>query len=332
MILSMQYMRAVAALLVVIHHARFKASIYSTNPLEWFNVGGAGVDLFFIISGFIMCYTVDNKKISVRKFLIARVKRIIPLYWVLTSFALLVFMFYPDKINSSGGVTNIAASYFLFPTTDSYLIKNGWTLSYEFLFYSLFAIGLLLTTKIRFLIPIILIVTLVSAGAFYETNNPILNFMTDQFLLEFVFGIFLFYFFKKVTLNTVVGFTFITLATLGFYMANLNQLNYPRVIEYGLPALLLFIGMLSFEPFFQKNKSHPILMLFENMGNSSYSLYLLHPFVLVATTMVLVKLDLTEHGYLFVALLSISSIIGGHLCYLLLEKNLQKIVRHFSAK
>ena len=46
----MQYMRAIAALLVVIHHARFKASIYSTNPLEWFHIGGAGVDLFFIIS------------------------------------------------------------------------------------------------------------------------------------------------------------------------------------------------------------------------------------------------------------------------------------------
>ena len=330
MILSMQYMRAIAALLVVIHHARFKASIYSTNPLEWFHIGGAGVDLFFIISGFIMCYTVDTKKISLSKFLIARVKRIIPLYWVLTSFALVAFMLYPDKVNSSGGVTNIAASYFLFPTTDSYLIKNGWTLSYEFFFYALFATGLFFISKLRFLLPVILISLLVGIGIIIEPKNQIVNFMTDSLLLEFVFGIFLFYLYKKTQLNTTLGFVFVALAVLAFYIVNQNQLNYPRVVEYGLPALLLFIGMLSFEPFFQKNKSHPFLLLFESIGNSSYSLYLLHPFVLVAATMILVKLGLAEHGYLFAALLSISSIIGGHLCYLILEKNLQKMVRYFS--
>lgn len=332
MILSMQYMRAIAALLVVIHHARFKASVYSNNSLEWFNIGGAGVDVFFIISGFIMCHTVDTKKVSIRKFLIARVKRIIPLYWVLTSFALLVFMLYPDKINSSGGVTNITASYFLYPSTDSYLIKNGWTLSYEFFFYALFSIGLLLSGKLRFLLPVVLIVMLVSIGSFFGTNNAILSFMTNQFLLEFTFGIFLFYLYKNVTISIAVGFVFILLGVLGFYFVNQNQLNFPRVVEYGLPALLLFIGMLSFEPFFQKNKSNPFLLLFEKIGNSSYSLYLLHPFVLVAATMVLLKLGLTEYGYLFVALLSISSVVGGHLCYLLLEKKLQKMVKRFSAK
>lgn len=173
---------------------------------------------------------------------------------------------------------------------------------------------------------------LVSIGSFFGTNNAILSFMTNQFLLEFTFGIFLFYLYKNVTISIAVGFVFILLGVLGFYFVNQNQLNFPRVVEYGLPALLLFIGMLSFEPFFQKNKSNPFLLLFEKIGNSSYSLYLLHPFVLVAATMVLLKLGLTEYGYLFVALLSISSVVGGHLCYLLLEKKLQKMVKRFSAK
>ena len=176
----------------------------------------------------------------------------------------------------------------------------------------------------------VIISLLVGVGILIESKSQIVNFMTDPLLLEFVFGIFLFYLYKKTPLNTMVGFVFVALAVLAFYVVNQNQLNYIRVVEYGLPALLLFIGMLSFEPFFQKNKSHPFLLLFENIGNSSYSLYLLHPFVLVAVTMVLVKLNLAEHGYLFAAILSISSIIGGHLCYLLLEKNLQKMVRHFS--
>ncbi len=325
-------MRAIAALLVVLYHAGYKASIYSNNPLDWFHIGGAGVDLFFIISGFIMCYTVDNKKVSLSKFLVARVKRIIPLYWVLTSFALLAFILFPDKVNSSGGHTGIAVSYFLIPTTDSYLIKNGWTLSYEFFYYFLFSMGLFFTSKLRYLLPAALIISLVAVGALVQPELQIFRFMTDQFLLEFAFGIFVFYLYKKQVLNNTTGYIFLILGVLAFIFVNQSELENPRAIMYGLPTLLFFIGMISLEPSFQKKKNNLFLQLLGNIGNSSYSLYLLHPFVLVAASIILVKLGLAENGYLFVALLTVSSIIGGHLCYLLLEKNLQKMVKFLSAK
>ena len=103
-------MRAIAALLVVFHHAAWKGEQYSTNPLAWFSIGSIGVDLFFIISGFIMCHTVNNKKVLFSSFIKARFIRIVPLYWVLTSMALVVFLFFPEKVNSSGGVTDVLAS------------------------------------------------------------------------------------------------------------------------------------------------------------------------------------------------------------------------------
>lgn len=90
MIYSVQYMRAIAALIVVVSHSAWKGEQYSSDPLSFFNVGGAGVDLFFIISGFIMCHTVENKQIKILSFIKARIRRIIPIYWVLTTLAFVI--------------------------------------------------------------------------------------------------------------------------------------------------------------------------------------------------------------------------------------------------
>jgi hypothetical protein len=111
---------------VLLHHAAWKGVQYSTDPLSWFHVGSAGIDLFFIISGFIMCFATENKhqqKGSFRKFIKNRVLRIIPLYLILTTVALIVYIIYPEKVNSTGGKTSIIDSYFLIPTESYYASK-----------------------------------------------------------------------------------------------------------------------------------------------------------------------------------------------------------------
>jgi exopolysaccharide production protein ExoZ len=334
MIYSIQYMRAIAALLVVAQHAAKKGEQYSTDPLSYFTVGGVGVDLFFIISGYIMCNAVDGKDVKFLKFMKSRVTRIIPLYWILTSMALVIFLIFPDKINSSGGDTSIFSSYLLIPTDAKYLVNNGWTLSYEFLFYFIFSLCLGVRSLHRYLIPVGIIGILCFLGVIFESNNYLVNFITNQYLIEFSFGILVFYLRKKyaLALNSIYGVVLITTSVLVISYVNYNPyanaFGYANIIHKGIPALLFFIGMLLMEPIFKKYNSNIFNSLLKKIGDSSYALYLFHPFSLVIFSMLLTRIGLAPYGGVFVIVLIVSSVISGHLCYLLLEKPLLRLFKN----
>lgn len=327
MIYSVQYMRAIAALMIVIHHAAWKGEQYSSDPLSWFNVGGIGVDLFFIISGYIMCYTVDRNRTDFLSFIKARFFRIIPLYWVLTTLALGVYIFFPDKINSSGGSTNLIASYTLFPVEGKFLINNGWTLSYELLFYFIFSTCLAFKTLYKYLIPCFIIFLLVVSGLLIGEGHYLIDFLTSYYLLEFMLGIFAFYISKKTNKNLPLGGFLISCSVTAVILVNINNLGFERVIQYGVPAFFFFLGMLFMEPYFNKNKSKFFSSLLKALGDSSYSLYLFHPFSLVVFSIVLSRLGLADYGIVFVVGLVLMSLISGYVCYLLLEKPLVKLMK-----
>jgi peptidoglycan/LPS O-acetylase OafA/YrhL len=321
-------MRAIAALMVVLHHSAWKGAQYSSDPFSWFSVGGAGVDLFFIISGYIMCHTVDQKKVNFFSFIKARLIRIIPIYWVLTSLALVIFLLFPEKVNSSGGSTSIMASYFLFPTEDKLLINNGWTLSYEFLFYVLFGSCLAVKKTYKYLIPIGIISSLVLLGLLTKSEYYAFNFITNPLLIEFAFGILAFYFSKTIKFESKYGLPLIIVSILLFILVNNFYLDYSRVIKYGMPALLFFLGMLIMEASFQRNRSNVILKILKKIGDSSYSLYLFHPFSLVACSIIFTLIGVNDLGSVFVILLLVTSVISGHLCYILLEKPLANHIKN----
>jgi len=276
-----------------------------------------------------MCHTVYLKKINFRSFLNARVKRIIPLYWILTTVALAIFIIFPEKINSSGGATNIIQSYTLFPvpTGEKYLIQNGWTLSYEFFFYFLFAFCLGLTTKYKFILPAAIIMIIVSLGSFITSDNYLLGFITNPLLLEFSFGILAFYIFRGKHINYTLGLFLILLSLLSIAFVNIYDPPYSRIINWGIPALLFFVGMITFEPFFERKKANKTSILFKMIGDSSYSLYLFHPFALTLFSLLFSKTGLHNFGYLFVFSLVVSSVISGYLCYFLLERSILKLIK-----
>lgn len=329
MIISIQYMRAIAALLIVFHHIAKKGEQYSTDPLYWFNVGGAGVDLFFIISGYVMCQTTFNRKTNIAGFMQARFIRIVPLYWVLTSAVLLVYLIMPEKVNSSGGVTSIFHSYSLLPSSSKYLIQNGWTLSYEFYFYIIFSFGLLFSGILKHLLPSLTLISLVLFGFYYGSEGVYFSFLTNPLLLEFVCGIVLFKFYRGVQFNSGVSFLLLPLAVILLVYVNLTGGFAVRILDYGVPCLLFFVAMLNFEPAFQKFKADRLSRVAELLGDSSYSLYLIHPFMLVICAIIMAKLGLTNHIYFFIFVLLIGSVLGGCCCYLFLEKPLLKITRKY---
>lgn len=324
MIYSIQYLRGIAAALVLFEHIAIKGHQFSTNPLSFFRAGGCGVDLFFIISGFIMCQTTQNRKTSIKHFMIARFFRIIPLYWLLTTIALLVFIASPENVNRSGGDTKIIESYLLIPTSGKYLIQNGWTLSYEFLFYSIFA-ACLAAPHSRFL-STLLIIAIVVTGYFFKPQDSRLIFISHPVILEFCYGIFAFKLWRARLLKPQLGAPLILGGVIGILITSQTGLHdmHGRFIHYGIPTLMLLTGLLSLEGKISKSPNRGLLTL----GNASYSIYLTHAFTLAFAAIALRRLNNFPMNYpmAFSMLLILTGILVGVLVYKHIEMPLNNII------
>lgn len=336
MIISVQYMRAIAALLVVLTHIAWKGTQFSNNPMSWFHIGECGVDLFFIISGYIMCHTVCNKKLNITEFLKARLIRIIPLYWVLSILALFIYLVFPSRINTSGGVTDVFSSFFLTPSDGKYLIQNGWTLSYEFYFYMIFSLGIWVGGKSSFFLPAIVLLLLVVSGFVTDSSDLYFTFITNPLLLEFLLGMFIFMYNKCFLFNRFTSIVLIA-SSIAFVVfinslggvAGISEGGGNRVIFYGVPCFLFFLGLMNVESRFILYKKNLFCDLMISIGNSSYSIYLIHPFVLASLSIFLHKIGLSSYGSIFVMVLLLSSILIGLICHRFLEKPLTNMIRNY---
>lgn len=319
-------MRAIAALLVVCQHAAWKAHQYSTDPWQGFRVGEAGVDLFFIISGFIMCEATSRRATHFRDFMKARALRILPLYWLLTSVALLACVIAPRFVNS-GEATAILPSYLLVPSESRYLIQNGWTLSYEFLFYTIFGLGLASRSAARYAVPALVLVALGTIGLFW-TSGPLLGrFITHPLLLEFAMGIASYHLLRRLTPGGAFACILIALGIAGLLVVNHIGTIVHRALSYGLPCCALFMGIASAEPVLVRWAGHPVARALQTIGDSSYSLYLAHIFVLGGTSLVLARTPLMRFGHGYAVALVVASVAGGVLCYRLLEQPLSRAIK-----
>jgi exopolysaccharide production protein ExoZ len=327
---SIQIMRGVASLLVLLNHISVKGFQYGNGALKGFEVGGAGVDLFFIISGYIMCISTWNQQLNFAQFIIRRIKRIIPLYWLVTSIALIVFLYNSKLINSSGGETSILASYTLFPNGKKYLNANGWTLSYEFFFYIIFGFFINKGTYKALQASTAILLVLITIGLCFTYNTPLLNFTTNSLLIEFVFGMGCFYFINKqnVRLNYKYAIGLIISGLLIFsLLITFEKPDYVgwKGILWGIPVILLFIGLMFLEDFIKRSTSL-VKVLFLEIGNSSYSLYLIHPFTLSGTAICLKHVGLASNPYFFTMFLLAVSVAIGHLVYLYVERFLTNLM------
>ncbi len=330
MIYSVQYLRGVAALLVVLHHIGLKERQYNIG-WSWLHIGYTGVDLFFIISGFIMCYTTDGKSIPFGKFLGARITRILPMYWLVTILALFIFIIKPELVNTSGGKTSIWASFTLIPNGDKYLINNGWTLSFEFFYYIIFTCVLFFTNTYKIQFISVLICLLAIIGLLMHPENIYFNFMTNPVLLEFMLGMIAFHIIKHRLCPNAMAYLSITIGASVLVYQNQHGLIFDtplgRVISAGIPFFMIFIGTVTLEDYFTSNKN-VFFKSIEELGNSSYSLYLVHPFLLSLGTIIAKYLGLTKIPFLFTTLLLSSSIIAGWLSYKMIELPLNRFIRN----
>jgi peptidoglycan/LPS O-acetylase OafA/YrhL len=329
MILTIQYLRGIAALLVLLHHVAWKNEQHGENLLGWLRIGEVGVDIFFVVSGFVMCHATRDSSVRLGAFVRHRIIRVIPLYWVMSSIALLVFLVKPGLVNSSGGETGVVASFLLLPLPEGgkYLVQVGWTLAYEVYFYLLFSVGLLLERRAGRAVVIAMLVALVALGRLDAPAGRVWAFLTSDLLLEFAAGMLLYSFFEtKHAVHPLAACGLFALGAAQLIRCNeAGAISGVRAIDYGIAAVLIVAGAVLLEPRVGKRR----LPFLEMLGDSSYSLYLSHVFVLGAFAFVLARLPRlgTLASLLLVPVMAAAAVAVAYVCWRWLERPMTRALR-----
>jgi len=276
---SIQYLRAIAALSVVIFHT-LQSSTYR------FPVGAAGVDIFFVISGFIMASLISSNESDPTIFIVRRLARILPLYWFCTLAAIIINNFKPGIFYEfDPSIQNLILSLLFIPhigTTalGSPTLGQGWTLEYEMFFYFLCLLSLIFFNKNRLYMLTCIILTIVIFGILFNPSQKILSTYSSPLLCEFAFGIGLSMAWRARLLPNFQPTGWI-LACLGVAVfvgetIGIIPLFGVRALDWGIPAFMIVAGALMAE----NAGMMPISRLGLILGDSSYALYLTHGFVI----------------------------------------------------
>jgi exopolysaccharide production protein ExoZ len=286
-IISLQYLRATAALLVVFHHVR-NPSNGLFNPIADWNFGQAGVDMFFLISGYIM-YAVARADRPIR-FLRRRVIRIVPLYWIATLFLCVqVAIGFPGILPT---LDQLLRSLLFIPQYHPQnpaeiwpFLVPGWTLQYEMYFYVLFAIGLAFRRPLAVTLSIGAIVIIVGQLGAGTKDSAVYTAYTSPIITEFFLGMLI----AKVHQGRSLAGYWIALPLGIVALLIVGNVDAPRLLVWGLPCTLILIGCLALED----AKKMPRIPLFNLLGDASYSIYLSHVFVLQIGLLVWWKVPVT---------------------------------------
>ncbi len=231
---SIQCLRAVAAVAVLVYHFGNIA------------LGAAGVDLFFVISGFIMASVVPGS--SSGRFLGDRAWRILPPYYAAVALEILL-------IQSPVTAHQLLVTLTLWPVGIP-ILHHSWTLSFEMLFYVGCACYLAVGRVIFLLIPLALIAPML-------VDHPLVGFVGHPLIVEFLAGMVI------ARLPRRFGGTALIAALAVLLMMPTSA---DRILSFGIPSMLLVHGILSFEPQFRSRGWTPLL----SVGDASYSIYLVH--------------------------------------------------------
>jgi len=306
---SIQALRGIAAMLVLFFHIaevqRQKIiSFYSNKSIQtpfdemaltkgiW-DSGWAGVDLFFIISGFIMVYITQNFVLSLktyRRFLWSRLVRIYPLWWasalIMPIYFLLAYQMPapPDRVaDSHQAWTYVFKSLALIPQTSAPVLGLGWSLIHEMHFYFMFSLLLLFK---RDLLPwllgvwaLVIAIANMNGFVFYESNGW-LSLGLSRLSLEFIMGALLAFMItqKKIYAPKICLLLGVFLVVIALFLSAIGQTaNLGRVTLLAMPLSLIIYGAVGTELRYKSKVWQPLILL----GNWSYSLYLCHYIVIV---------------------------------------------------
>ena len=314
MINNLQILRAFAALNVVLFHIIETSPTYNQGVVIFKSLegwGSNGVDIFFIISGFVMAYTqaINPKRFS--DFIVNRIVRIVPIYWLLTSVLVAIYFVLPSIFREIKITLEYALSSYFFVSQvfqeQMPLLYIGWTLEWEMLFYLIFALAIFCKNPAY---SIAVIVVLLSFICFYTG---------EWLVLEFALGIVAATLYQRVKLTPYVGLLILVLGVL-LLLASIHYTGgMDRLFKWGIPSFLIVLGAL-----YAKQMHYAFL---EYLGAASYSIYLIQVFSISAFYKVSSKFFIGMNGDVIALICLLFSAILGCCLYSFCEKPLTLFLR-----
>jgi peptidoglycan/LPS O-acetylase OafA/YrhL len=327
-LVGIQTARGIAALLVVFYHSarmislpQYAGYIPFGNVL---NFGHAGVDFFFVLSGFIIYYVHQGDIGSPRglpRYLWRRITRIYPVYWVVTAMVLALQLFSPTPDPWDPG--HVVKSLLLIPEGRDPVLGVAWTLTHEMLFYLVFAVAIL-NRRIG-----VLVFAAWAGLVVVQLLDPIppgfLRFLAAPYHLQFFMGIAAAHLTKHANIpmprlvamaGTLAFFTVAMAENAGLFVwaGPLSQ------ILYGLSAMLIVLGLAVAE----LRGEFKVGAAGAFLGAASYSIYLIHTVVIGPAARILMNLGLVKiipAGIVF-AMVAVAALIAASILYYFAERPL----------
>jgi exopolysaccharide production protein ExoZ len=287
-LLSIQYLRGLAAMSVLVTHA-LQWPLAEIN-MVLLKTGRLGVDVFFVISGFIITTIAGDDRFNPKDFLIRRVFRIVPAYWAATLLITLLAVAVPSQFRTTIPTTEgLIKSLLFIPSLDpkAPLLLLGWSLNFEAFFYALFASLFFLKSEMRTLVLLVIFAALIGIGQFATGLSHVEAVYTSPSLIGFILGTILaqahrhglFARFSAQLRWTTIPALCVLLAA--FYTDDWSgdeEIALWKHVLMSSTALSIVLFALNHEAGGQVGK----VSLLKYIGDTSYSIYLFHIFAVGA--------------------------------------------------
>jgi exopolysaccharide production protein ExoZ len=292
-IVSIQLLRAIAALSVVYVHCADGIVCDSFKT-----TGRFGVDIFFVISGFVIAYVVSRSEGGAGNFLIKRVIRIEPMYLLATIAMVFTAVIFPGMIkNNEVSVSGFIKSVLFIPGPEnggSPVLDQGWTLNYEMLFYVVMFLCVLFVKNKKYLTTacVLILVFIMAILQFGNTDSFILKYYGPSMFLEFIYGIILYHLYtlfekinSRLPINRWIKMIILISSAILWYgfmiycdLGN-HYLLVSRGIIFGIPAAAVVGSVLFLEK--EIDRDNRAVRFGVDVGEASYVMYLIHCLVIV---------------------------------------------------
>ncbi|MEF2978695.1 acyltransferase family protein [Subtercola sp. YIM 133946] len=327
---GIQALRFGAAILVVITHSTLYAQDRLDPSIDVWHFGEVGVDLFFIISGFVMMIStrsIDGSPDGWKYFGMRRLVRIVPMYWIATTVKLLTLVAIPGLVlHAVLNPANAVLSYFFLPSRNidgsvEPLLGVGWTLVFEMAFYAVFTLALLFRANVLYFCGIVLGALAIASIWRPDGEWPVPTFYLNPIVLYFLVGMII----GKWTgdrkhreaITWLLGVIALWAAiSVGSSLVDGTAWQ-PASLIRNASCTAVVVAIVLIEPLTGRFIPRPVTY----MGDASYSLYLFHPLLAPIVPAVLAGIGLRSVG-LSIALSIVGTIIAAALIYRFVESPL----------